>query len=79
MVGVCVFIIQVSRGNVPVVDTLLQRFITQDLTTGRMDLNEASDAELLGCLAYCSIMFNDVDRTFNDSFFHVFLQWKSPL
>lgn len=40
MVGVCVFIIQVSRGNVPVVDTLLQRFITQDLTTGRMDLNE---------------------------------------
>ena len=40
MVGVCVFIIQVSRGNVPVVNTLLQRFITQDLTTGRMDLNE---------------------------------------
>ena len=31
------------------------------------------------CLAYCSIVFNDVDRTFNDSFFHVFLQWKSPL
>lgn len=40
MVGVCVFIIQVSRGNVPVVNTLLQRFMTQDLTTGRMDLNE---------------------------------------
>lgn len=48
MVGVCVFIIQVSRGNVPVVNTLLQQFITQDLTTGRMDLNEEFLSYILG-------------------------------
>lgn len=41
MAGVCVFITQIHLGNVPVVNTLLQRFVTQDLTTGRMDLNEA--------------------------------------
>lgn len=41
VVGVCVFIIQVNLGNVPVVNTLLQRFITQGLTTGRMELNIA--------------------------------------
>lgn len=39
--GVCVFITQIHLGNVPVINTILQRFVTQDLTTGRMDLNEA--------------------------------------
>ena len=38
-----------------------------------------ADSKLLSCLADGCIVLDNVSCTFNNPFFHVFLQWKSPL